>query len=282
MAAVPVTMPMDANAPIGVFDSGVGGLSVLRHIQQDLPGEHLLYFSDARFAPYGGLPAEQIEARALIIGAYLMERGVKAVVVACNTATAVAIAALRRTYPELILVGVEPGLKPAAAQSAAKIVGVLATEATLGSARFALLRDQISTATGVRFITQACPGLVDLIERGELDSAATRALLQRYTLPLLDSGVDTLVLGCTHYPFVLKQLEAIVQAHAGNRVTVVDTGAAIARQLARVLELRAGLRVDARGSVEGVTSGPAHDLQRAFMNLMQQDVAVTCLGETAH
>ena len=274
MAAGALMPPMIANAPIGVFDSGVGGLSVLRHIQQALPGEHLLYFSDAQFAPYGGRAEQQIEARAQAIGDYLTRRGVKAIVVACNTATAVAIETLRRAYPSLILVGVEPGLKPAAARSHNKIVGVLATAATLASTRFTRLRDEISLATGVQFLMQACVGLADQIEQGALHSATTRALLRRYVMPLLDQGADTLVLGCTHYPFVLAEIEAILLERGCTAVALVDTGEAVTRQLVRLLAASA-LCGDTSGSIHGMTSGNRSALEIAFMTLLGREVTVT-------
>ncbi|MEC5218582.1 glutamate racemase [Actimicrobium sp. GrIS 1.19] len=263
----PLMTPIDANAPVGVFDSGVGGLSVLRHIRARLPQERLVYFSDARFAPYGGRPEHEIEARALAIGAFLVGHGVKAIVVACNTATAAAIAALRSAYPSLPLVGVEPGLKPAAALSATKIVGVLATEATLASKKFLALRDTISAATQVRFVLQGCAGLADQVEAGALESPATQLLLQRYVLPLLDQGADTLVLGCTHYPFVRDQIVQIIAAHTARPIGIVDTGAAVAQQLERLLAGHAALRTGA-GHVAGFSSGAPAALADAFRTLL--------------
>lgn len=269
--------PVLATAPIGVFDSGVGGLSVLRHIRKHLPGEALIYFSDARFAPYGSMPTAQIEARALAIGDYLIRRGAKAIVVACNTATAVAIAALRAAWPALIVIGVEPGLKPGAALSATRLVGVLATEVTLASPRFEHLRQQVAAETGVQFLLQACPGLVEQIEAGALQCDATDALLRRFTLPLLDQGADTLVLGCTHYPFLLEQFKAITAARAGSGrcITVIDTGAAVARQLERLLAARGCLRDVGDGALEGVTSGATEALAAACRNLLQTQIAVS-------
>jgi glutamate racemase len=161
-------MPMAADAPIGIFDSGVGGLSVLRHIHADLPHEHLLYFADSGYAPYGERSETEIVDRSLAIAQFLLAQGAKALVVACNTATAAAISALRGRYPALIVVGIEPGLKPAAQQTRSRQVGVLATRSTLASARFIMLRDQLSAATGVSFHGAACSGLADQIERGAL------------------------------------------------------------------------------------------------------------------
>ncbi len=266
--------PMAADAPIGVFDSGIGGLSVLRHIRTCLPQEALLYFSDARYAPYGGQPEQHIEQRALAIGALLVARPVKALVVACNSATAVAIAALRRAYPTLVVVGVEPGLKPAAAISTTRVVGVMATEATLASARFAQLRMTLSTATGVTFLTMACPGLAHRIEQDQMHLPESMALLRSFVLPLLEQGADTLVLGCTHYPFVQQQIQSIVDEQAARSVTIIDTGAAVARQLASQLNLQGLLRRESAPSVDGLSSGNATDLERAFRRLLGLTVRV--------
>ncbi len=269
---------MAANAPIGVFDSGIGGLSVLRHIRAALPQEALLYFSDAHFAPYGGRPEQQIEQRALAIGALLAAHPVKALVVACNTATAAAIAALRRAYPALIVVGVEPGLKPAAAASTTRVVGVMATEATLASERFARLREALSTATSVTFLTMPCPGLALRIEQDQMHLPESLALLRRFVLPLLEQGADTLVLGCTHYPFVQQQIAAIAHDYAQRSVTIIDTGEAVARQLARQLELQGLLRLESPPSVDGLSSGSAADLERAFSRLLGLTVRVVHAG----
>lgn len=265
-----------ASAPIGVFDSGVGGLSVLRHIRACLKNEQLMYVADTAYAPYGERSETDIEQRALAIGACLVEHGVKAIVVACNTATAAAIGALRRAYPSLIVVGVEPGLKPAAALSRSKIVGVLATEATLASEKFRHLRDQLSAQTAVRFLSQACSGLADQIERGAFSDAPTLAMLQRYIAPLLQQGADTLVLGCTHYPFVLPQIEALTRAATTSPITIIDTGAAVARQVQSMLALqRLHNTSGVDGGIRAITSGDPAALERAFLTLLPLQPAVT-------
>lgn len=266
-----VATPVDAQAPIGVFDSGVGGLSVLRHVRERLPQENLIYFADTLHAPYGGRSQTQIEARALAIGAFLVAQRVKAIVVACNTATAAAIAALRSTYPTLIVVGVEPGLKPAAALSRIGMVGVLATEATLASQRFACLRDQVSAQTRVQFVAQACPGLADLIETDPLESLQIRSLLHTLLLPLLGQRVDTIVLGCTHYSFVRAQIESLLLQHGAAGVAIVDTGAAVARQLDLVLKQKAlhrNGRCTGSGGLAGFSSGVPEALDEAFDRLL--------------
>jgi glutamate racemase len=256
--------------PIGIFDSGVGGLSVLRHIHDYLPHEHVLYFADSGFAPYGDKPEEVIVARSLGIAAFLVQHGMKALVVACNTATAAAIDAIRVAYPTLPVVGVEPGLKPAAALSKTRVVGVLATEGTLGSAKFDLLRQQIAAATKVRFLTQPCVGLADQIEKGELRSAATAVLVRRYVEPLLEQGADTLVLGCTHYPFVQPLIEEVVKRVTARPVTIIDTGDAVARQLVRLLDERGLQRAtEDEGSLAAFTTGSETALTGAFGNLLK-------------
>lgn len=269
-------LPHAADAPIGVFDSGVGGLSVLRHIHARLPRERLLYFSDAGFAPYGGKPEEVIVARSLAIAGFLVAQGVKALVVACNTATAAAIGAVREAWPALPVVGVEPGLKPAVAATRSGVVGVLATEGTLASARFELLRGQLAAATGVRFLKQPCPGLADQVEKGELRSAGTAALLSGYLAPLLEQGADTLVLGCTHYPFLQPLVEDIVKRTTSRPVAIVDTGDPVARQLERRLKdlqlLRTG---ESDASMAAFTTGSASSLARAFAVLLKRDPQIT-------
>ncbi len=212
------------NAPIGVFDSGVGGLSVLREIRQALPNESLMYVADSGHVPYGEKSPEQIRERSRSIARFLLQQGAKALVVACNTATAAAVADLREIY-DLPIIGMEPAVKPAAQATRTGIVGVLATTGTLQSARFAALLDRF--AGSVKVITQPCPGLVEYIEQGELDSPRVRALLQTFTQPLLSAGCDTIILGCTHYPFVRPALQSLL----APGITLIDTGAAVARQL---------------------------------------------------
>ncbi len=221
-----------SEAPVGVFDSGVGGLSVLGEIRRLLPNESLLYVADCGHIPYGEKTPEFIRQRCAIIANFLHQQGAKALVVACNTATVAGVADLRRDYPHWPIVGMEPAVKPAAAATRSGIVGVLATTGTLQSAKFAALLDRF--ATDVQVITQPCPGLVELIEAGDLQSPALRQLLQGFVEPLLAAGCDTLILGCTHYPFLKPLLKHMVPAH----ISLIDTGAAVARQLQRLLAER--------------------------------------------
>ncbi|AKR44020.1 glutamate racemase [Methylophilus sp. TWE2] len=217
------------NAPVGVMDSGVGGLSVLQHLTRQLPHEHFIYFADSAHAPYGNKTATEIQQRCFTIADTLIAKGAKALVVACNTATAAAIAAMRERY-SLPIIGMEPAVKPAAAASKNGIIGVLATTGTLKSAQFAALLEHYGQ--GVQVVTQACVGLVECIEQGQLDTPHTLALLEQYCQPLIAAGADTIVLGCTHYPFVRKHIQTIV----GPDVTLIDTGAAVAKRLQQVLE----------------------------------------------
>ncbi len=226
-----------ATGPIGVFDSGVGGLSVLREIRRELPQDDLLYVADSGHAPYGDKPVEHIEARALAITEFLIARGAKAVVVACNTATGAAARLLRCRYP-VPIVAMEPAVKPALELTRSGVVGVLATRQTLVSHNFSRLLERLG-GTG-EVLLQPCPGLVERVEAGDLCGEHTRSLLAGYLTPLLDRGADAIVLGCTHYP----HLRPLIRELAGPGVAVLDSGAAVARQVRRRLEA-AGLAVPA-------------------------------------
>ncbi|MFT0517772.1 glutamate racemase [Pseudomonas faucium] len=223
---------LERSAPVGVMDSGVGGLSVLAEIQRLLPNESLRYVADCGHVPYGEKSPEYIRERCRRIAEFFRAQGAKALVLACNTATVAAAADLRERYPDWPLVCMEPAVKPAAAATRTGVVGVLATTGTLQSAKFAALLDRF--ASDVQVVTQPCPGLVELIETGDLDSAPLRQLLQGYVQPLLAAGCDTLILGCTHYPFLRPLLATMVPAD----VAIIDTGAAVARQLQRLLAAR--------------------------------------------
>jgi len=216
---------MDKHAAIGVFDSGLGGISVLHAIRRLLPSESLIYIADSAHVPYGEKTPEFIVQRSIAISEFLLAQSVKAIVVACNTATAAAVGELRQRWPDVLFVGMEPAVKPAVQASQTGKIGVLATTGTLRSARFAALLERF--ASDVEVITQPCPGLVELIEAGELDSAVTQALLSSYVEPLLEAGCDTLILGCTHYPLLKPLLQRMVPEY----VQLIDTGDAVARRL---------------------------------------------------
>ncbi|HGL4261758.1 glutamate racemase [Burkholderia dolosa] len=225
----PTAAATHAAAPIGIFDSGLGGLSVLRAVRAHLPAESFIYVADARYVPYGERDDAFITERTIAIGEWLVGQRAKALVIACNTATAQSIAAARERLA-IPVVGVEPGIKPAVQQSASGVAGVLATQSTLRSARFQALLER--HGAGCRFICQPGHGLVQAIERGDTGSPALRALLADYLHRMLDEGADTVVLGCTHYPFLIATIRDIV----GDRLSIVDTSDAIARQLVRVLD----------------------------------------------
>jgi glutamate racemase len=219
---------------LGVFDSGVGGLSVLRHLRKDFPHETLLYFADQAHVPYGSLSVEDIQHYSEEITRFLLDRGAEVIVVACNTASAAALSYLRQTFPNVPIVGMEPAVKPAAMMTKSGKVGVLATPATFASPRYSSLMTRFAEA--VLVFEDPCVGLVDLIEKGHLESAETAALLSEILEPMLVAGVDTLVLGCTHYPLVLPLIEEVAAAkNDGAPVMIIDPAPAVARQVGRVL-----------------------------------------------
>lgn len=253
---------------IGVFDSGVGGLSVLREIRRELPGEDLLYVADSGHAPYGDKSTELIEARTVAIADFLLSQNAKAIVVACNTATGVAIKILRARF-SVPIVAMEPAVKPAVAITRSGVIGVLATSRTIASDNFAKLHDRFGA--DVKILMQACPGLVELVEIGDLASGETRALIKRYVLPLLEQGADTLVLGCTHYPF----LAPLMQEVAGPTVTIIDPSAAIARELRRRLSGADLLSNEHRAGTEQFWTSATTDVaQTVIVQLWRANVDV--------
>ncbi|TMS58494.1 glutamate racemase [Imbroritus primus] len=258
-------MTQASSAPIGVFDSGLGGLSVLRDIRAQLPEESLLYLADSKYVPYGERDAAFVAERTLQMAQWLEAQGCKALVIACNTATAHA-AQLVRERIALPIVGVEPGLKPAIAASQSKAVGVLATANTLKSAKFARLLDSLSHEG--RFICEAGVGLVPLVEAGHIDGPEVEQRLQSLLAPMLEAGADTLVLGCTHYPFLSNAIERISQ----QRLTVIDTGIAIARQLQRRLrEEQLSAPTGNVASLRFTTTARAAQMQEMLHTLLQID-----------
>ncbi len=238
------------NAPIGVFDSGVGGLSILRQLRLLLPAEPVLFYADQAHVPYGPRPLAEVRRFSIGIARFLIGQGAKLIVVACNTASAAALQDMRSAFPSTPFVGMEPAVKPAAEQTRTRTVGVLATPATFQGALFASVVERF--AQGVRVIPQTLPGLVEQIEAGDLNAAETQRIIKAAVAPLVAQGADTLVLACTHYPFVIP---AIAEA-AGPGVQVIDPSPAIARQTARLLDER-GLRSDHAGPGEVIylTSG---------------------------
>ena len=215
--------------PIGIFDSGIGGLTIWQEIASFLPGESLIYFADQAYFPYGEKSNREIKARAEKICQFLIKKNVKLIVIACNTATVSAIDFLRKKF-SLSFIGSEPAIKPATQITKTGVIGVLATRKTVKSRRQKNLID--SLAWGKEVISLDCSELTPLIEKGEIDSPKTLEVLRKYLLPLKRKKIDVLVLACTHYPFLKKQIQNII----GLEVKIIDSGKAIAKQVKRVLE----------------------------------------------
>lgn len=258
---------MSASAPIGVFDSGVGGLSVVREIRRRLPAEDIVYFADSANCPYGGRPLDEIRALSLRVARELLRRGAKAIVVACNSASGAALESLRETL-DVPVVGLEPALKPAVERSRRGRVGVMATSATLGSDRF----DRLTRAYAgdVRLVPQACPGLVELVEEGEVDGPRVEAELREILAPLLEADVDTVVLGCTHYPFLREPISRVL----GSGVEVLDSGEAVARQVERVLRDSHALAQNGPGTLRILTSGESEQVTAVVARLWPEPLPV--------
>ena len=261
---------------IGVFDSGIGGLSILRSLRAELPGEDFIYVADSGHAPYGERDNAHVIARARALTAYLYAQDIKVLVVACNTATAAAIELLRVEYPLLPIVGVEPAIKPAVAISKTRRIGVMATRCTLGSAKFQALLQ--TYAAGAEFVLQPCDGLAHAIECSIATQDTTKivALCEEYTRAMgqfgLENGqIDTLVLGCTHYSFVRPQLHDLL----GAKVTLIDTGEPVARQTHRLLATPC---TGAMGLVQLQTTGDSSALKVATKRWLGMDREVTVLA----
>jgi glutamate racemase len=254
---------LSSHQPIGVFDSGVGGLSVLRAIRDLLPNEHVLYLADQAHIPYGPRQKTHIRDFSFRITDFLLGQGAKLIVVACNTASAAALHDLRERYPGVPFVGMEPALKPAAAVTHSGRVGVLATPTTFAGDLYAALVDRFARA--IEIYQSTCPGLVEEIERGELESPAIRVILADALTPMLAEGVDTIVLGCTHYPFVIP----VIQSITGPEVRTIDPAPAIARQTQRLLGEHAWLNPgDEPGELQFFTSGLPSALEALLPRLL--------------
>ena len=248
--------------PIGIFDSGVGGLSVLRAVRAQHPQEDVLFFADQAHVPYGPRPLAEVRSFSEQITRYFLAQGVKLVVVACNTASAAALHELRQQFPHIPFVGMEPAVKPAAENTHSGVVGVLATPATFQGELYASVVERF--ANGVTIMQDTCVGLVEQIESGNLEGAETEAILRRALDPMLAAGIDTVVLGCTHYPFVIP----LIQRIAGEQVRAIDPAPAIARQVGRLLdeyELHTPSKDD--GKVRYLTTGTGGNLE-AFLDAL--------------
>jgi glutamate racemase len=249
-------------ATIGLFDSGMGGLSVLRAVRAQLPQADLVYLGDNGHVPYGPRPLAQVREFSEAITRFLLARGAQVVVVACNAASAAALKYLRQTFPAIPFVGMEPAVKPAAEQTRTRVVGVLATPATFQGELFASVVERF--AQGVTVLREVCPGLVQQVEAGEIDSPRTEALLRGWVEPMLAQDIDVLVLGCTHYPFIIPVLERI----CGPGVRVIDPAPAVARQVGRLMGA-AGLSAPtgAAGQLVYYTSGDRETFEQVRWRL---------------
>jgi glutamate racemase len=259
---------MNVQEPIGIFDSGLGGLSVAREIRRLLPEEALIYIADSRYCPYGVRSEPEILSRSTIIADALVAAGAKLLVIACNTATAVALEALRSRLP-VPIVGLEPAVKPAVERSRSRVVGVLATPRTASSERLSRLIDRFA-GDGVTVHVVPAPGLVELVESGSTSGDGARELVRSFVGPLVEQGVDTIVLGCTHYPF----LAAVIREVVGAGVEIIDSGAAIARRTSDLLAVN-GLRSTVpAGSLDVLTTGNAIQVREVAERLLGEAVRV--------
>jgi len=256
-------MSSKPTSPIGIFDSGVGGISVLRAIRNQMPEESVIYFGDQGHVPYGSRSLEQIQDFSEAITRFLLEQGAKIIVVACNTASAAALKYLRQKFPDVQFVGMEPAVKPAAEHTHTGKVGVLATPATFQGALYASVVERF--ANGVELFQDTCPGLVQQIEQGKLNGVEARRILEGALLPMIEKNIDTVVLGCTHYPFVIPLIQQIV----GDNVRVIDPAPAVAKQTGRLLEAR-GMRnkSGSKGDVKFYTSGDSDALKSLLPMLL--------------
>ncbi|NQY47719.1 MAG: glutamate racemase [Colwellia sp.] len=261
----------DNSAAIGVFDSGVGGLSITKCIAAQLPHENIIYIADSLHAPYGEKSVDFIIQRVNTITKLLIAKGVKAIVIACNTATVNAIEQLRAQV-NIPIIGVEPAIKPAAKQSISKKIAILATQATSGNQRFKDLIDLHHN--GAQVLIQPCPGLVEFIEQGKQHSPACNALLRQYIEPLVNQGIDTLVLGCTHYPFVQHQISVI----AGPQVSIIETAAPVTLQLRKKLaEMDLTASSSQQGQTQFFSSLVTKQQEQIFSQLWQEPLLLCAL-----
>jgi len=261
-----------SSQPIGLFDSGVGGLSVLREIRKQLPNEKLIYFGDQVHVPYGARTLEEVRLFSETITRWLLAQGAKLIVIPCNTASAAALRYLRQTFPDVPFVGMEPAVKPAAEQTQTGVVGVLATPVTFQGELYASVVERF--AQGVKVLQHTCPGLVGEIEQGAVHGDGTRRILEDALHPMLAQGIDTLVMGCTHYPFVIP----LIQEIAGPEVRVIDPSPAVARQVGRLLEIGDWELEISKPMVRFVTTGEKGRFQEVLFNLLGMEAEVEALS----
>ncbi|MFL7893958.1 MAG: glutamate racemase [Anaerolineales bacterium] len=254
-----------ARGPIGIFDSGVGGLSVVAAVRNLLPNEDLIYLADQDHVPYGPRSLDQVRSFSEGITRLFIKQKVKLIVVACNTASAAALHYLREIFPQVPFVGMEPAVKPAAETTRTGVVGVLATPATFQGELYASVIERF--ASGVKVLQDTCPGLVMEIDQGNLNTPLVTFILEQALKPMMEEGIDTVVLGCTHFPFVIPAIETIV----GPGVRVIDPSPAIARQVQRLLD-EGGLRNpgSSPGQINYLTTGDSKRLENLLPQLVGQ------------
>lgn len=256
--------------PIGIFDSGVGGLSVLRAIRELLPSQPVIYLADQAHVPYGIRTLEEVRDFSHAITRYLISEGCRLIVVACNTASVAALKSLREEFTDVPFVGMEPAVKPAAEQTHSRVVGVLATYATFQGQMYNSVVERF--AQGVAVLQDHCPGLVSQIEKGNFDGVETEKILRNALEPMLVKGVDTIVMGCTHYPFVIP----LIQKITGPDVKVIDPAPAIARQVRRLLEKNNWIPANNTiGKVQFITTGDNKEFTRLLPFFTQEPAVVS-------
>jgi glutamate racemase len=253
---------------VGIFDSGIGGLSVLREIHNMLPFQPIYYIADQAHVPYGKRQMSEIRDFAFAITDFLIAMGAQMIVVACNTASAAALKELRKEYPQLTFIGMEPAVKPATQKTHSGIVGVLATPATFQGKLYHTLVEKF--ARDVKILTHTCPGLVEAIESGEIATQSTRLILQRALLPMIEKGADTIVLGCTHFPFVIPMIKDIV----GPDIAVIDPSPAIAKRVSFLLsELNLIKRYSSKSEIVFSSTGKPESFKRTIYSLIGIDTS---------
>ncbi len=260
---------MNRSDPIGLFDSGIGGLSVAAKIREILPNEDLLYIADSAHAPYGEKTQAFLEERAIQLCEFLLEQKAKIIVVACNTATVSTIKKLRSIF-QVPIIGIEPGIKPAVAISKNKKIAVLATQQTLKSHSFNQLADRFRQESTIIF--QPCSGWVEQIEAGKIDSLKTQKLVESYVVPLIEEGVDTLVLGCTHYPFLTEHIKRV----AGKEVEIIDTGIAVAKEVKRQLKINNLMKENIYQGKEEFRTTTEHHNSKQLMVELWENMQIVC------
>ncbi len=263
---------------IGVFDSGVGGLWILKHLQSKLPQNNYIFFGDQGHVPYGERPMEEIRAFSEKISQFLIKKDCKIIVIACNTASAAALLYLREKFPETIFVGMEPAIKPAVETTQTKKVGVLATPATFQGELYNSVVERF--ASDVEIFQDTCPGLVKQIEKGEFETTKTHLILERALLPMLEKNIDTVVLGCTHYPFVIPQIKEIV----GNSIKIIDPTEAIVKRVEMLLREKGDSlskdKIDEK-NIEIFTSGNPDDMDIISSKLLSDTINIIKVNWTS-